>query len=139
MARLLKITVPEKYTNALLKELKDKDGLLSLEIHKNVSIIPPGDILTIQVTNTSLNNYMHILEKYHLGKEEGVSLSTSDPDSIITNQPDYRIEQDKQEAIWEEVEMVISKDSNMSLNILIMMVMAGAITTAASLPVQYTW
>jgi uncharacterized membrane protein len=38
-------------------------------------------------------------------------------------------EQDGQEAIWEEVEMVISKDSNMSPDILILMVMAGAITT----------
>lgn len=129
MARQLSVNIPEKYTQEIISNIRDKEGLLSLSIQKNASIKPAGDILMMQITNSKLIEFIHILEKYNLGKKGGISLSTSEPDSIITNEHDYRIEQDGHEAIWEEVEMVISKDSNMTPNILIMMAMAGAITT----------
>lgn len=42
---------------------------------------------------------MHKLAKFHLGKKGGISLSTSEPDSILINKPDYKIENDSQDAI----------------------------------------
>lgn len=128
MARQITITTPEKYTEELISRFSGKEGLLSMAFQKNASLKPPGDIITILVTNNSLIGFLHLLENFHLGEKEGISINTSEPDSIISNQPDYKIEEDGQEAIWEEVEMVISKDSNMSINILILMLMSGAIT-----------
>jgi hypothetical protein len=129
MARLLNVSVPEQYSQEIISKLKGKEGLLSLAFYKNASLHPPGDIISIHVTNNELHPFMRLLEDYSIGKEGGLSIHTSEQDSIITTVPDYRVENDGQEAIWEEVNMVISKDSNMSKNILAIMVMAGIITT----------
>lgn len=128
MARVLNITVPEAYTEKIISQVKDKEGLLSLALQKQASLKPPGDILTLSVTNTTLHSFIQLLESYKMGQQGGITLRSSEPDSIITNEPDYRIEKDGQEATWEEVEMVISKDSNMKPNILVMMAMAGVIS-----------
>lgn len=129
MARELNISVPEKLTQEILDKIKTRDGLLSLSVQRGKSIKPKGDVITMTVTNSSLRTYMHLLEEYRIGKKGGVSIATSEPDCVITDVPDLMIERDGQEAIWEEVETVISTDSNMTYNILGLMVMSGIITT----------
>lgn len=129
MARQIQIIVPLKFTDELIESVKEEDGLLSMFLQKQASLKPPGDILTLQITNSSLPHYMRIFESFQLGKEGGIAISTSEPDSVITNKPDFKIENDSQDATWEEVAIVISKDSNMTLYLLILMMMAGIITT----------
>ncbi|WMJ74696.1 DUF389 domain-containing protein [Cytophagaceae bacterium ABcell3] len=128
MARELTVTASREVINKLISDIEDKEGLLSISLHKEASIKPPGDILIFQVTNNTLNSFMRILENYNIGGKDGVSLSTSEPDSVITNKPDSRIAKDGMDATWEEAEMVISKDSNMNINTLFMMAMSGVIT-----------
>jgi hypothetical protein len=66
MARQLNITVPLQHTDQLISDIKEKEGLLSLSIQKGSSIKPPGDILVLQVTNSTLHEFMQTMENYHI-------------------------------------------------------------------------
>lgn len=129
MARILSITSPPDRTDAILQELKEVDGLLQLQVFREASVKPPGDVITLGVPNSSLHTVMRLLDGHQLSKENGISLSSSEPDSFIPTKRSYTIDRDINEGSWEEMEMTISNDSNTSINTLIIMFISGALAT----------
>lgn len=129
MARIISVTSPADKTEALLEELKTVDGLLELQVFRDVSIDPPGDVIKFGIPNVLLPQIMRLLDKYQLGEKNGISLSSSDPDSYIPTSPSYNIERDINQASWEEMQMTISNDSNTSINTLIIMFISGSLAT----------
>lgn len=127
MARIITVTSPAKRTDEILQELKSVKGLLELQAFRGVSVSPPGDVIKAMLPNCHLNEVMRLLDKYDLGKEGGISMSTSEPAGAIPTQSSYEIRRDNNEASWEEMELTISNDSNTSPNTLITMFLSGAL------------
>lgn len=129
MPRKVEITVPHDSTEAILSELNEIDGLINLQVIKNASVNPSGDVVTATITTSSLRDLERRLDKHGLGKKSDLSLSTSEPDSLIS--PDFsdKIDRDSLEASWEEMETIISKDSNLT-SILLLLVSTSGILAA---------
>ena len=72
---------------------------------------------------------MRLLDGFGLGREKGISLSSSEPDSYIPTKSAYWIQRDINEGSWEEMEMTISNDSNTSINTLLIMMVSGSLAT----------
>ena len=129
MARTINITSPHEKTDKIVEELKGVDGLLELQVFRSVSVQPPGDVIKLSTPNSQLNEIMRLIDRYDLGREKGVSLSSSEPDSLIPTKSSSSIERDQNESSWEEMEMTISNDSNTSINTLIIMFISGSLAT----------
>lgn len=117
-------------TETILEELRQIDALLELQVYRGASLSPPGDVIKVAVPNSRLNNVMRLLDQHNLGKSNGVSLSSSDPDGIIPTQSVRAVERDNNEATWEEMLLTIGDDSNTTPNTLIAMFMSGVLATA---------
>jgi uncharacterized membrane protein len=127
MARVLSITSPTAKTDAILEDLKNQKDLLQLQVFREVSLSPPGDVIQLAVPNSSMSKIMRILDGHDLGKERGISLISSEPDSLIPTQSTRSIARDINEGSWEEMEMTISNDSNTSINTLFILFISGAL------------
>lgn len=129
MARTINITSPCEKTDIILQELKEVDGLLELQVFRNVSLEPPGDVIKLSIPNSLLNEIMRKMDGHQLGRRNGISLSTTEPASIIPTSSSKSIESDNNEGAWEEMVMTISNDSNTSLFTLIIMFISGSLAT----------
>lgn len=127
MPRTIVLTVPSTETDSIIAELRQVEGLVGLKVQRGSSLQPPGDVITADVINESLNPIMCLLDKRDLGQREGTSISTSEPTSIISSSFNGELTRDTNEATWEEMETTAGNESNMTLNMLIMMFLSGII------------
>ncbi|AHM62649.1 hypothetical protein D770_22010 [Flammeovirgaceae bacterium 311] len=129
MARIFSITTPTAKTDAILEDLKNQKDLLQLQVFRGVSLNPPGDVIQLAVPNLRVSEIMRILDGHELGEENGISLTSSEPDSMIPTQSAHSIERDINEGSWEEMEMTISNDSNTSINTLFILFISGVLAS----------
>jgi hypothetical protein len=129
MPRTLDIICPAQTTAELEAQIRSLDGILTLRSLRGASLQPPGDLITATISNQNLSGLMHLLDRHGLGRDGGVSVNSSEPDSVICSGASCRIDRDSNEAVWEEMEMIISKDSNANLATLLLMAIAGALAT----------
>lgn len=127
MARTITITSPAKSTDGILQDLKTVQGLLDLQLFRGVSVQPPGDVIKATLPNSRLSQVMRLLDRHDLGREGGISATTSSPNSVVPTQPAGEIERDNNEASWEEMAQTISNDSNATANTLLTMSISGAL------------
>ncbi len=125
MSRIIEITIPSQKTEALLADIKQMPDLIGLRVQPHISKKPAGDVVTIQILNASYQKYMRLLDRYSLGHDGGISISTSEPDSLVPTSKKEELDRDSLEASWEEMEHIISKDSNATLSTLALTVAAG--------------
>lgn len=125
MARIISVTSPSEKTSTIVKDLKRVEGRFDLQVFIGVSVEPPGDVIKMTIPNTCLSEVMRILDGHNLGKSGGISLSSSEPASYVPTKSAYGLERDNNEASWEEMEMIVSNDSNTSVNTLFIMFLAG--------------
>jgi hypothetical protein len=130
MPRIIEIVSPYEKTDALEKEINNVKGVLNLQMLRQASVQPPGDVLQVTIPNRHLQELMRVLDRSGLGQENGISLNSSQPGSVITTGLSYRIDRDSNEATWEEMEMIISKGSNANVNTLLIMAIAGSLAIA---------
>ena len=127
MARSLDITVPPDTTDQLLDELRTLEGVLSLRVQRGISLQPPGDVVSIDATSPAIHEIMRRLDHRGLASQSAVSIATSDRLSMLSPASMKQIVTDDTEATWEEMEMSIAKGSNMTLNGLAVMAIAGMV------------
>lgn len=130
MTRKMEVTLPSEVTDGLVKDIKKLEGLVGLSVQRDASLLSPGDILSITVTDTGSHDLMRMLDEKGLTTREGVSIITSEPTGVIQSKQAEKLTLDKSEAIWEEMEKVIGKESNITANTLIMMAAAGVFAAA---------
>lgn len=129
MARTIQITIPPEKTDDLLTEIRQISGLISLRVQRGISIHPPGDVITIESTNQSLNEFMLLLDNQEMGRRDNQSFTTSEPLSVISASMTPAIVHDSSESTWEEMEQLIGKESNMTVNAMMIMATAGIVAT----------
>jgi len=127
MPRTLQITIPGKNTDDLINDINNWDGLLGLRLQREGSLQPKGDVISLEVTDKALHKLMKLLDEKGLMQHPDVQVVTSQPLSIISKDASAKTATDVSEAIWEEMMSNISKQSNMTINNLIVMFVAGVL------------
>lgn len=127
MPKTLEITVPSERTEGLLSAFRQSEGVIGTRVQRGISLQPPGDVITLQVTNRALQPLLRHLEAEGVGRDAATSFSTSEPTSIVSSSARDRIADDTSNAAWEEMALLIAKDSNMTPYALGLMALSGMV------------
>jgi hypothetical protein len=127
--RSVEVTVPAERTEELLRAIRELPDLLGLQVNRGASVVPPGDAIAIQVKNRGLAPLMRLLVERGVGRSDQMSLSTSYPASIVSPQAATDLGRETSDATWEEMEAELGKESNMTVNALMLMAGAGVLAT----------
>lgn len=125
MPRTIQLSVPAACTGDLLADVDGLD-LLSLHVHHGVSVRPPGDLIVLEVANEKLGAVMRLADRYGLGQEGGIAMSTSEPLSVISTSAETRI-REPGATTWEELELSMGAESTMTAEKVTVMGIAGII------------
>jgi hypothetical protein len=125
MLRTIEIVVPPDETDRLVAELSRAEDLLGLRVQRNVSLQPSGDVIAIDTTTESLHTIMRFLVNRGLGREARITVTTTEPMSIVSATMPRRMGQKTSQATWEEMEHVIARESKLTVNAMLLMAIAG--------------
>jgi hypothetical protein len=129
MPRRVEISVAADMTDHIVQDLHGLDGVFGLQVQRGVSRMPPGDVVTVDVTNRGMPAVMRLLGDAGVGRTSAASFSTSEPVSVVASPASGVIVRDSSEAGWEEMDAVMAKNSNMTGNALLVMGTAGVLAT----------
>jgi uncharacterized membrane protein len=129
MPRRVELSVAADTTDRIVQDLSDLDGVFGLQVRRGVSRKPPGDVVTVDVTNRGMPAVMRLLGDAGVGRTSTASFSTTEPVSIVASSAGGMIVRDSSEASWEEMDAVMAKNSNMTGNALLVMGIAGVLAT----------
>jgi hypothetical protein len=127
MPRTIEITVPPTRTDGLQKELEDVAGVLGLQVQRGTSIRPPGDVITVQATGDGLRASLKLLQERGVGMDTSSSIVTAAPVGVISPHWEKALPGESSDALWEEMETQLAKESNMGFNGLALMCLSGFI------------
>jgi hypothetical protein len=125
VARTVQLTVSAASAGALLQDLEELQPH-TLRIHRGASLRPPGDLVSLEISNDRLSEVMRIADAHGLGRQGGVSLTTNEPLSLVSH--GYTaLSREEGGTTWEELEAAMSSDSTMTSERLLVMLIAGFI------------
>ena len=125
MHRTLSITIQPEHTDALCRNLQNIDGVVGLTLQRGASLKPPGDALTVAALNRSVDD---ILKQVAAAQKAGpIAVVTSEVASLTVPQQQSDIENDTDEAIWEEMETGLRHQAKVTPNYLMLMALGGAV------------
>lgn len=127
MPRTIQITLPAKQTGYVVQKIASIEGLLGLRVHHGISIKPPGDVISFEITNNATDELMRMLDKEGVLDNPDISISTAQPLSVLSNTSSKKVTTDGSETTWEETLSTINEQSQMTLNNIISMFLAGFI------------
>ena len=125
MPRTVRLTVPSERREELLAGLADLD-VLGLRLHRDASVQPPGDVVEVEVANEILARVMRVADGFGLGQQGGVSMTTSEPLSVIST-TGHAHTRERGATTWEELELSMGSDSTMTFEKVVVMGLAGVI------------
>ncbi len=127
MHRTLQITVVPTATDELLCKLGEMEGVIGLTVNRGASYKPAGDVLIVHALNRDMDT---VLTSVRLAEAYGpVSVVTAEVASIIDPQKQDVVDNDVDEAIWEEMETGLRHQGRVTTNFLVLMALGGAIAT----------
>ncbi|MET4108935.1 DUF389 domain-containing protein [Hymenobacter sp. UYP22] len=124
MHRSLELTVPPTVTEDLCQQLVALDEVVSLSVQKGISRKPAGDVISVQVLNRGADDVLRLAGKA-VARPEDLSVATAELSSIIAPAEGEKILNDKDEAIWEEVEAGLRHQGRPTPNYLALMGLGG--------------
>lgn len=128
MPRTLTVSLSPAKAQALLQQVGTLEGVAGYSHQRAVSVRPPGDVVTVQVTNDGLRRLLLVLDELRV-IDEG-TIVTSEPKSVLSPDLQQRLERESNETVWEEMAFLLRQDTNLMLNYLVLMTLAGAIAAA---------
>ncbi len=130
MHRTLSLTVPPAATAALARDLTALDEVVGLSVTAGASLKPPGDVLTVHVLNRGMDKVLKCVAE---NQPDGtISATTAELASIIDSEHSEAVDNDVDEAIWEEMEAGLRHQGRVTANYLALMA-AGGIVAAVGL------
>ena len=126
MHRTFEITVPPAATEALCQHLTALDEVVGLTLARAASQKPPGDVLTVHVLNRGADEVLRQVRDA-VADPHDLSIVTSETASIIAPARHEAIEDDIDEAIWEEMESGLMHQGRIGVNYLALMALGGVI------------
>jgi len=123
MHRTLDISVPPGATDALLTHLERHEQVIGLSVSRGASIKPPGDVITVHVLNRGADDVLTLVAQ----ATPDYSIVTAETASIIDPKLDARVENDVDEALWEELETGLRHQGRITPNFLALMALGGVL------------
>ena len=117
--------MPPDQTAALLDLVRGADGVVGVRLQRGGSLVPPGDVVAVDVTNRGAHALLAALGARGLGP--GTSLSTAEPFSLVAPGAQAAIDGDTNDAPWEEMDATIRSSTNMRPNALVLMAASGVL------------
>jgi len=125
MHRTIEITVPAGSTSWLSQELEQMEHVIGLAVLKGASIKPPGDVVVVHALNRGVDEVLRCADAAR--GRGAISIVTSEVASIIDPRRQDALDDDVDEAIWEEVETGLRHQGRVGANYLALMALGGAI------------
>ncbi len=125
MHRTITIAVVPERTAALVRQLEGMDEVIGLAVHREAALKPPGDVIVVHVLNRGVDDVLR-----HANDEDGdhpAMIVTSEVASIIDAANVEAIEDDVDEAAWEEMLTGLRHQGQLSANFLALMALGGVI------------
>ncbi len=123
MHRTLTIAVPASVTDSLAAGMLALDDVIGLSVSRGASLKPPGDVVTVHVLNRGADEVLRRVA----GVEGPVSVVTAEAASFIDPAHDEKVEGDRDEAIWEEMETGLRHQGRVTPNYVALMALGGAV------------
>lgn len=125
MHRTINISLPPTDSQKLAKELAALEMVVGVSLFKDVSVKPPGDVITVDVLNRGADDVLRLVRA--ASEKHELSITTHEAASFIDLKKDAAIENDVDEAIWEEMETGLRHQGRIGRNYLYLMALGGAI------------
>lgn len=129
MPRKIDIVVPAATTENLLHEIGQIKGIVGLRVQRGISVRPPGDVVSVELTNHDKPHLLQMLAARGIGSTPDTAFTTSESASTVSAEHAGVIVRDTSEASWEEMEQAMSRESTMDLNASLVMFIAGVLAT----------
>lgn len=126
MHRTIVVSLPADHTDQLISQLDPLDCIIGLSVQRGGSLKPVGDILTLQVLNNGIDEALRRIANVCAGTT--YSMATAEQASLIDPQNDSLVENDIDEAIWEEMETGLRHQARITTNYLALMALGGAMS-----------
>ena len=131
MHHTIEIAVPTEATEGVLAELEALEGVVTLSVLHGASVKPPGDVVTVHALNRGVDAVLAVAAQ---ARQRGpVSVSTAGLQSLLDQQAQRAIDDDVDEAPWEEFERILRHHGQLNLNFLALMGLGAAIAVAGLL------
>ena len=122
--------MPPAVTPNLSREIAALDEVVGLSVSAGASLKPPGDVLTVHVLNRGMDK---VFKRVAANQRDGtISAATSELTSIIDSEHSEAVNNDVDEAIWEEMEAGLCHQGRVTPNYLALMA-AGGVVAAVGL------
>lgn len=109
----------------LLERLHDHHGVARIMLQPGASKVPEGDVLMIEAANQASSEILNILADLDLLRSGAVSIS--EPNATIPAKVSRTINEEGNDAIWEEMGAMMRQDTNPTFNFLALMALSGAV------------
>jgi len=131
MHRTLTLTLPAETTGWLLSELAGNPHIVSLSVHHGASVKPAGDVVVVQTLNRGADDVMRAVAE--AGRRGPISVATAELASLSDAGHQDEIDNDVDEALWEELETGLRHQGRITANFLALMALGGLIGGAGLL------
>lgn len=123
MPQIVELVVPSERTQEALERIAAIDGVFSVGLIPGASVTPPGDVVTVTATNPAARFLLKDVAQLELSR----SLTTSSPGSVISAEHQDEIAAEGNEGLWDEMVLLLRRNANPTLNLLLLMGLSGAI------------
>lgn len=121
------MTLEAGKADELVRRLREIDGVTGVRLYRGVSVSPPGDVVHVEATDRAVHSIVAYLARADARGDAFSSITTSQPVSLIARPWRQALIRDTAEATWEEIELTMARDSNMTTLGLLVMAASGAI------------
>ena len=127
MARTVQVTTAPGRTAAVVAAARETDGVVGVRLERGGSLVPPGDVVTVDATNRAAHALLGRLAGDGLVGVAGTTASTAEPYSLVAPGQQDRIDGDTNDATWEEMASAIRASTNMRANAVLLMAASGVL------------
>lgn len=125
MSRIIEVTVTPAQRGRFVDRIRGCDGIAGIVVHEGASILPPGDVVSVRASNEAVEAVVEAIGR--LGIAETGTVTIDEPNTLLAPAQREAIVREGNEASWEEMEALLRRDTNLSINYLVLMTLAGAI------------
>lgn len=94
-----------------------------MSVYRGASLKPPGDVITVHVLNCGADDVLSLVDRV----TPEYSIVTAETASIIDPKLEARVENDVDEALWEELETGLRHQGRVTPNFLALMALGGVL------------
>jgi hypothetical protein len=125
LPRTITITTSPDTRIRIAEHLRNQPGIASVTLYRGAAMGSDDDVLTVDLTNNAALDMIRSLDA--MGVLEAGSVTVSEPSVVISSGDARPLDEEGNEAIWEEVGSLMRRESNLSVNYLLLMTLSGAV------------